>query len=498
MRSMAFALVWPVLCLFSSQCLGDGMGFVISEDTQALQPVSEHEQRATIAFKNNIEHMIIAVSLDLAHESNGVWLFPVRGEPKQIKIRLADKYPDFEGHDLYRTASKKLSTFNLVLNISQLWTLPSLALTRSGTIIRSLGSDTSDETVVRGMQVDSWGMHAEVLGAGSVSELLEYFEKRNLKISENELESFQDYLNNGHSIIAVWMSSRQTALKEFSGYSRSGNIKERRPCVYVQFPSAEPFFPLKPTSAYGRSEITMLLTVMGQWKPCFQWQPEYYLQEKMDANLPKEFTAVSGQSNVCYTFVRHDSDAYRLQYDLVFKDAHTASMNTAVLLAKTPEWFIVVIAIGAIAVLSYFCGGVLGVLFAISWKNGSRLGLWNLLSIVGLAVAATVSRPGQILGVYPLKRACFVGAFSILFVITSFLPACFAEMLLRGRSEALFDFTGLLVALLFLTVFFSLSAIVWAPILLRGYLLGKDKERIARLDAELEETVRIARKNKKT
>ncbi|GAB4337891.1 MAG: hypothetical protein Kow0099_11510 [Candidatus Abyssubacteria bacterium] len=89
----------------------------------------------------------------------------------------------------------------------------------------------------------------------------EYLRGIGAEISNEELQTFGPYLNDQYTLVITRIDSRETLLEEFP--EEENEMSARRPCVYVEFPTARPFFPLKPTSAYGDEIIPVRLYVTG-------------------------------------------------------------------------------------------------------------------------------------------------------------------------------------------------------------------------------------------
>lgn len=101
MKNIRTLLLIVVLVLGIVEAIfGDGIAFT-GKDYSSMQPVREGEQRAVIAHRNGIEKMLIAVSLELEDEDKGLWIFPVPGNPKTVKLDVLDSFPVFEGAETW-------------------------------------------------------------------------------------------------------------------------------------------------------------------------------------------------------------------------------------------------------------------------------------------------------------------------------------------------------------------------------------------------------------
>lgn len=417
----------------SVSAFADGKAF-LSNDQQTYVPTSEHEQRATIAYKNGIEHLILAITLDLKDDEHGVWIFPVLGDANQIKLSLIDKYPQFTGHDLREKVAEKFNTLNLAITATQIWPILAGSFTMAGTSLVGTGSEA-----------EAWGIHAEAVSADSLEELRVYLAGKGTNISINELDAFKNYLNRKHTLIVAWINSKESVQKEFAKFIKTGNRKERCPCIYVKFPTEKPFFPLIPTSTYGNEAIGIFVTVIGHWKSTKDvLYTSYYEQKTLDPNLPPDFVDAIGHSGVPYTvFGSWNITAEKLNADLWLEPAEVKGWVYAKFWDGLPFWIWPAIAVVLLVTLSYVCGGLMGIWVLKSWKDGAKLGLWNLLSIAAFTFAIKYSKETESIKKSAFKYAFFVLDFSIMIAVLSTIIIALLQIPLANKFGGLFLLDGL-------------------------------------------------------
>lgn len=411
----------------STLAYGDGKAF-FSKDRQTYFPALEHEQRATIAYKDGIEHLVLAITLDLKDDEHGVWIFPVLGNPNQIRLSLIDRYPQFNGEDPREIVAEKFDTVNFAVTATQVWPILVGGFTMAG-----------KSMIHSGTTADAWGIHTEIVGGDSIEELQAYLTDKGTNISRSELETFNDYIGKNHSLIVAWISSKESAQKEFAKFIETGDRKERCPCVYVQFPTDRPFFPLKPTSTYGEETIGVFITAIGHWKSTSDlFTVHYYEQEIVDPNLPSEFQALVRHPGVSYTlFEGWNVTAKYLEEDLWLEPTKIKGWDYAKFWGRLPKWVWPIMSLSLLISLSYCCGGLMGMWALKSWKSGTNLGLWNVLSIVAFIFAIKYSKGTESIKKSMVKYFMFVLDFSLMFTVLSTIIVTLIQMPLAWHFGAI-------------------------------------------------------------
>jgi hypothetical protein len=224
------------LTVLSGVCFADGKAFVWV-DRQSMRPVLEQEQRALILYKDGIEGMLISISLDLAENENAFWIFPLPAEPKEIKIDLVDSFPRIKGKEPRMEFREYASSIPIFGSLSQLYPICMCmpALGARGLHIHS--------------EIEKWGIQAEVISVQSAEAMAEHLQAKGIGIEMREFDPFLAYFGDQYAFVLVSIASAKEILDTFPDYNR-GTV-DRRPALYVEFPTDTLYFPLKPTSGYG-------------------------------------------------------------------------------------------------------------------------------------------------------------------------------------------------------------------------------------------------------
>lgn len=367
---------------------GDGIAFS-GLDYSSMRPLKEGEQRAVIIHRNGIEKMLIAVSLELKDEDKGLWIFPVPGNPKTVKLDVLDSFPMFEGVEPRQKAQNCFKGLVQLTFATQIYPLPFVMLGDLGVHEGGLAFKVSTH-----YEVEKWGIHAEAVSAGSIEGLKGYLKEKGVGIKTEELKAFEDYLSDKYVLILAWISSRKELLEEFKEYGKSampGN--ERWPCLYVEFATEKAFYPIRPTRSYNEESIGINLTVLDYVrleKTLPYFLTEYYHQNKAVKNVPSKMARGFSFKNIQYTRVSFYHAARDLSDDLWFipsapKDVKNADLVVSVL--GQPFGFCVAL-ICLVSFFSWITAGLTGLVLFQRWKGYARLGLWNILTLVGLCIAS--------------------------------------------------------------------------------------------------------------
>ncbi len=244
-RMAALLVVMLGLALCAPRALADGKAFRWTEQG-STQPILEREQRAAILHRDGVQRMVIAVNLELEDDAAAVWVFPVPGQPDNVTADVIDAFPEFHGRDPRRAARNKIGeAARLVMWWPYLSPLLAARSTRAGP-----GPVPSQGVTVHA-EVTRWGVTVQVATAESVDALAAHVSGNEGRADPEQMAAFEAYLSDGYVLVIVRIASAAQVREEFPIYeTRAGLYGGRWPCVYVEFPSERPFYPLVPTSTY--------------------------------------------------------------------------------------------------------------------------------------------------------------------------------------------------------------------------------------------------------
>ena len=394
MKSVGTLLLAAILVLgIVEVTYGDGVAFG-GRDYSSMRPIEQDEQRAVIIYRNGIEKMLIAVSLELEDEDKGLWVFPVPGNPNSVKLDVLDSFPAFEGFEIGDKAQSLFGNMSQFVLATQIYPLPFVVKMKDGSIVRAGGKVGFDFNVFTHYEVEKWGVHTEAVSAGSIEDLKEYLKEKGVDIHKEELKAFKDYLSDDYVLVLGWISSRKELLEEFKEYGKGKTLSNKRwPSLYVEFATDNAFYPMRPTRSYGMQPISIELVILnyvsiGESYP--HSYTEYRKQEKAVKNVPSKMKQDLLPEDIRYTRIIFRDRAKELKEDLWFvqgapKQVRNADLIVSVL--SNPFGFCVVL-VCIVLFLSWVTAGLTGLVLFQRWKGYARLGLWNVLTLVGLCVAS--------------------------------------------------------------------------------------------------------------
>ncbi len=382
---------------------------------------------AAIAHRDGVQRMVIAITVKLAEEEGALWIFPVPGSPDQTKLDVVDRFPQFRGVDPRTPAYNAIRTFWSALLATQIYPVVGLI---------AFGGEAGAFVVHE--EVEKWGIHAETVSAGSAEAFAEYLEGKGMAMPEQELEAFAPYLSDEYVLIVAWVASRNEVLREFPEYeSGRYDSEERWPCLYVEFATEKPFYPLRPTATYGDVHIPVHLWIVGYVKPetderlAALLQVRYYEQASFRERAPERFMEGLPEGPIQYTRVTiRGTPARAFTDDLWFSPARPPGLRYARCIeALSHPVPAVLTCLLLLAGLSYVSGGLSGLVLYRRWHRYAKLGLWNLLTLAGFYFSLRHARDdnGE-----PLKSpGDLVVVFTVVFMILTAAVAALLRAPLR-------------------------------------------------------------------
>jgi len=299
----------------------DGKAF--RGDWGAMIPIVQDSQHAVIVHGAGVEKLAIAISLSLEEQENALWVFPVPGPPKQVQIDVLDSFPQFSGENPRETAREAVEALISAMRTSQLYPLLFAVLKP---VRMAAGAAASQAALEVHEQMEKWGVHAETVTADSVNALAAYLREKKLGIPHGELASFEPYLSSDFVLVLVWVASPAELLSKFPEYKGHRRQRGSRwPCLYVEFPTEQAFYPLRPTATYGDVSVPINLCVTGYVRPPaarrppHDWSWEHYEQHGLPDDCPERLAASLPVGKLRYTRFYFYGKAAELTQDLWFE-----------------------------------------------------------------------------------------------------------------------------------------------------------------------------------
>lgn len=452
-----FIIIILFFSLLSSIGFCDG---IIIHPRYPYHLIDENYQLAAINHQDGMQKMIIGINIDMKNYSEALWIFPIPAEPNKVAIDILSEFPKFYGNEI---EDEVRYTLNKLTKISQLTHIyPPIFWLFFGYVwgggitasIDRLGdiSETLGPGVIIHEHIEKEGITTELITAKSGEALYGYLRARGLEPRQTVIPILDYYIGKDYSFVVSWISSSNYTYEEEYppayeeeyppgppygiGYKR---MYYKQVGVFISFPTDKIYYPLFPTSVYGSKSIPIRLYVIDYVTPEIynEIKPyteiDYYFSRYYYPTTLELEKFYSKHENIRYTIIEINAPAKYLTQDLwiskkaPMKVVYADFLNS--LLSSHPSISLFVI----IAIYSMIAGAITGFILFREVKKYALVGLANIFSIIGLAIAMIfvktkgidkkveeeIKSAGLIL--ISKKKILFVILFSILFIIISLI-----------------------------------------------------------------------------
>jgi hypothetical protein len=230
----------------------------------------------------------------------------------------------------------------------------------------------------------------------SLDDLVAHVQADHPSAGHDDLAAFAPYCTSDFVFVVVRLKSRAELVAEFPEVEelQQRTIPGRWPCLYVEFDTERAFYPMRPTASYGEIKMGLRLYVFGavapQTAPAFEQilQARYFEQPEFSPALPAEFLAGLPKTDVPYTRITAFTAAENFVDDLFFVPKPPSGLAYARVFnwltqpaLAVPTWLVLM------ALVSYPCGGLAGLIAFHRWHRPALLGLLNCVTIFAVSLA---------------------------------------------------------------------------------------------------------------
>jgi hypothetical protein len=476
------------LVIIPSQVMADGI--IIEPWMDRWRPIDETSQLAAINYKDGIEKMIISVNFNMKDADEALWIFPVPSLPNNVAIDIVDQFPYLYGYDVVEKAKSDIDSVMESIRATQIY--PMFFTSRGyypipllDSVTRSFESSQAgaDEEVVVHEHLEKYGITTEIITAKSGDALYDYLKGKGLDISEGSIPVLDSYIGNEYTFISSWVTPPEEEDKFYCTEAQrnatacialydpvcgsDGNTYSndcvacrnekvewyvrgscgaslpyyRNPGIFISFPTDKMYFPLLPTSAYGSKVIPITVYVIGHVEPEFPnpvepyTRTKYYVQNSLYIEGLVNFFGDMSLKDVKYTKIEIEAPSKYFSDDLWMLEQTPAKISYAnglySIISKNRDLF----SIFLLLLISAVSGAVSGMLVFKDYKKFALVGLFNVFSIVGLAVALAftktrkvneklsrrIRKEGFMVISSDKRKLYFLILFSVVFLITSLI-----------------------------------------------------------------------------
>jgi hypothetical protein len=241
-------------------------GIVMKPHVDGWRPGIEQSQQAIITNRGGKQRLIVAIDIEEAETGAMVWLLPVPAAPKDVRVDVLARFPHVTGREVYGSAREYLGNMALAATALQVW--PALVVGGFALVASFIATDrgpreaakaaaAKGEEVTVHTHIEKEGMVAELITTKEGAALYAYLAGKGLNLKPGSVPALDWYAGKDYSFVATWAS---TGSEKKDGGSRSRGVD-------LQFPAAELYFPLLPTSAYGERVVPATIRVAGHVTP---------------------------------------------------------------------------------------------------------------------------------------------------------------------------------------------------------------------------------------
>lgn len=442
-----------LLLIFSTSVLADGFVHIYDPDLNSWELKKEQRQLCAINYTNGLEKMILAIEVGDLQGEKAVWILPVPAEPDKTVIDIIKKFPRLWGYEIKEAMREVISLGFTTMRVYQFYALPVLnfyfrnryaGYGAIGAAERG-PTDVLEEGITIHQHIEKMGFTTELVTAKDGDKFYDYLKTKGLTLPTNSKSNLNEYIGKEYSFVISWISDIEKFKQEVikSGQYRY-NDSVYTLGVTVTFPSDTIYFPLKPTSVYGKEKIPILIYVMGFVTPKLypeiekNTQVNYFVNEEYypPAALSFFFDGQERIRDLKYTKIKIRTPSNNLIKDLSVTNSVTSKIVLLDYLYKHP---VIILIIGIILFVSGSClaSMLAGMVAFREYKSDKKkfalFGLWNLLTLIVFIVATTLFRTEEpkpesekssekrLKIVWNKRKILFVILFTAFFLIITFI-----------------------------------------------------------------------------
>jgi hypothetical protein len=363
----------------------------------------EESQLCLINYENGIERMLVSVALSDLRGSKAAWIVPIPSSPDSAAIDIVKGFPTFAGTSILARVERVVTRQFTRMSLTQFY--PALFLqdpNREAGFgpVYGLGGSDSEEVSVHSRK-EEMGLTTELVTAEHPGAIFGYLKEKGVELPDEAQKVLDKYRVDSFSFVVTWISDSFA----FMGESLTARqYRHMTPAIgiSVSFPTQRAYFPLRPTSVYGYAEVPIDVYVIGHmWPSPYRrarnsaWAIAYVDHfTQRDYRVPKALhTFFSGRKYIRqlnYTRVSIHAPAYRLTRDIWFKPNPPGLAFAKLLNGYQLVWVPLVFLLCS-CLASLIAGAVVLRRFRLPLLRQACFGLWNSLSLAGLAVVTHVT-----------------------------------------------------------------------------------------------------------
>jgi hypothetical protein len=437
-----------LVLLVPSLVLADGL---VIPPVDPYVPLDENAQLAAINYQDGLEKMIISVNFDMKNYNEAAWVFPVPAEPNNVVIDIINNFPRFSGEDVISKAKSDVDGIIYATTLTQVYPLflffpfrymyagaPLAEKTATGAVGGTVEGVTVYEHIEKG------GISTDIVTSRTAEALYNYLQRKGIQAPIGSLPVFDYYVGKDYTFVVSYITSPE----EVVGGSYEYYPYNRQPGIFITFPTDRIYYPLMPTSVYGSKTIPARLYVIGHVTPNLYpeinsyTRTQYYIQRYGSRYDFETFYGNTDVNDMKFTKIEINVPSKYFKQDLwvdqVIPPKVTYATGLYYSVSKHPFITFVIL----VLTISSITGSIAGLLIFRDYKKYALVGLANVFSIIGLAIAMAftktkkleeslkreIRKEGLTVVMVDRRKFYFLVLFSILFIIITVIIGYIIKM----------------------------------------------------------------------
>lgn len=392
-----------LIVLTPSLVLADGM---VIPPVDPHIPLDENAQLAAINYQDGLEKMIISVNFDMKDYDEAAWIFPVPAEPNSVVIDIINNFPRLSGDNVIQKARSDVDGIIYATTLTQIYPLffsffwiagvYKADLVEEMAVPRALGGTIEGVTVYE--HIEKGGISTDIVTSRTAEALYNYLQRKGIRAPIGSLPVFDYYIGKDYTFVVSYITKPEEVVR--GGYEYYPY--RRQPGIFITFPTDRIYYPLIPTSVYGSKTIPIRIYVIDHVTP--DLYPEINSYTRTDYYIQRygsiyEFTNFYGNMDVNdmkFTKVEINVPSKYFNEDLWIDRVAPPKVNYATGLYYSISKHPFISGIILVLVISSITGAITGFLIFRDYEKYALVGLFNVFSIIGLAIAIAFTRTRKV------------------------------------------------------------------------------------------------------
>jgi len=298
----------------------------------------------------------------------------------------------------------------------------------------ALGGTVEGVTVYE--HIEKEGISTDIVTSRTAEALYNYLQRKGIRTPIGSLPVFDYYIGQDYTFVVSYITKPEELPR--GGYAYP---YRRQPGIFITFPTDRIYYPLIPTSVYGSKTIPVRLYLIGHVTPNLYPEinsytnTQYFIQKYGSKYDFENFYGNMDVNDMKFTKVEINVPSKYFKEDLWIDQVAPPQVEYATGIYYSISKHPFITSVVLILVISSITAAITGYLIFKDYKKFALIGLTNVFTIIGLAIALafiktkkmdeSVKKRMKQLGFTPImtdeRKFIFLFLFSIFFLIITYL-----------------------------------------------------------------------------